>query len=53
MKRYYLSDGTTDLDALVDDGADLDGEFRATCMDTGDTLTVRGWMLTAVEELPL
>jgi hypothetical protein len=53
MTRYYMSDGMNDLDVLVDDDADLDGEFTATCLDTGETLRVRGWMIADIEELAL
>lgn len=53
MTRYYMTDGQADLDVLVADDTDLDGEFEAHCLDTGDTLIVRGWMMTDVAELPL
>lgn len=53
MQRYWMTDGMTDLDLLVPEGTDTDGEFIGTCVDTGDQLRVRGWMLTECAELPL
>ncbi|QNQ09263.1 hypothetical protein [Sphingomonas alpina] len=53
MTRYYMSDGVQDLDVLVDDDADLDGEFAAICLDTGQTLKVKGWLIDQLAEMPL
>ena len=29
--------------------AELDGEFRATCLETGEPLAAHGWMFEAIE----
>ena len=33
MTHYYISDGYTDLEVAVKVGTDLDGTFKATCLD--------------------
>lgn len=53
MTRYLMSDGVTDLDVLVPDHTDLDGEFEAFDRESGERIRVRGWMIDSVEELPL
>lgn len=49
--RYFMSDGTNDLDVLVDENADLDGTFEAICVETGDRLRVNGWLISDIEEI--
>lgn len=51
--RYFMSDGVNDLDVLVDSHADLDGEFEGICTDTGEVLSIKGWMISELEQLPL
>ena len=34
------------LHLMVDPNQDLDGTFEATCLDTGQTLKVNGWLFT-------
>lgn len=51
MTRYFMSDGTNDLDVTVADDADLDGTFEATCNDTGEILRINGWMISEIEEI--
>jgi hypothetical protein len=41
-----LSSAECDLVVYVKPGTDLDGRFRAICAETGDTLTVNGWLFT-------
>jgi hypothetical protein len=36
--------GMYSLDLLVCPDADLDGTFRAWCVDTGEQLSVNGWL---------
>jgi len=51
MQRYWMTDGTNDLDLMVEDGTDLEGAFDAICNDTGERLRVRGWMITDLETM--
>jgi hypothetical protein len=46
-----MSDGMTDLDVLVEDGADFDGSFHAIDVETGDTLRIHGWLIDTIEPL--
>lgn len=43
----YLSAGGHDLHVAFAPGTDLDLSFEATCLDTGDRLTVNGWLYAA------
>lgn len=47
--RISASDGQSDLQGLVPSGSDLDGEFTMVCDYTGESLRVRGWMVTDLE----
>ena len=49
--RYFMTDGTTDLDVMVSENADLDGTFTAICNDTGETLRVNGWLIADLERI--
>lgn len=51
MTRYYMSNGTVDLDVFVDDDADLDGTFDAIDADTGERLRINGWLISDIEEI--
>ena len=51
MTHYYISDGYTDLEVAVKAGTDLDGTFKATCLDTGETLNINGWLIDHIELL--
>lgn len=42
----HFSSGEHDLHLAFAPNADIDGEFKATCLDTGDHLTVQGWLYT-------
>jgi len=44
LKRSFLSSAAVDLDVAHAPDADLDGEFEATCMETGGRLMVCGWL---------
>lgn len=47
MTRDVLADGgpyTLELRIPVD--ADLDGTFMAVCLETGETLSINGWLFT-------
>lgn len=49
-RGYFHGNGMT-LHLAYPAGADLDGEFAATCLDTGDHLTVQGWLYES-EDVP-
>jgi hypothetical protein len=51
MKRYFLSDGMTDLEVEVAENTDFDDQFEAWCIDTGERLLINGWNLVDIEEL--
>jgi hypothetical protein len=42
--RGFFTSSEVDLDLAYPAGADLDGRFDATCLDTGDRLQVNGWL---------
>lgn len=43
----YMADCTQHaLEILVQPEADMDGTFRAWCVDTGEFLALNGWMWT-------
>lgn len=43
----FFSSSDNDLSLAFASGADLDGSFDATCLDTGERLTVNGWLYVA------
>lgn len=49
MTRYFISNGITDLDVLIDDDQDLDGTFEAIDTDTGELLRINGWQADLIE----
>lgn len=53
MKRLLVEMGPYSLDLAVADDADTDGTFEATCNDTGEKLTVHGWLIENIEEEPV
>lgn len=42
--------GPYSLDLTIAADADTDGEFEATCNDTGERLLVKGWLIENIEE---
>lgn len=50
-KRLLLNLGPYSLDVTVAADADLDGQFEATCNDTGDRLLINGWMIDDIEQV--
>lgn len=48
-RRAVIDSGDYTLDVTFSADADLDGRFRATCNDTGDTLMINGWLIENVE----
>lgn len=52
MKQIFVEfDSGASLELEVDDAAELDEEFEGRCLDTGETLRVKGWLISTVEEL--
>jgi len=49
MKKYIASCPQYDLHIQVDSNVKLDSTFQALCLDTGETLTINGWMFTLEE----
>jgi hypothetical protein len=45
-----FGDGSSlEVQAAAD--ADLDSRFQATCLDTGESLWINGWLATTIEPL--
>lgn len=44
--RVILTSNSCTLDVLICRGTDLNSTFKALCNDTGDVLTVNGWMFS-------
>ncbi len=51
MRHLLVDAGLYSLELEVADDADLDGQFEALCLDTGERLRVNGWMIENVEEV--
>jgi hypothetical protein len=49
MKKYLASCSQYDLVIQVDFNANLDSTFEAVCLDTGDILSINGWLFTFEE----
>ena len=47
--RYMIDIGMATLDVEVADDADMDGTFTAKCLDTGETLSINGWLIDDME----
>lgn len=43
----HFTSSDNDLSLAFAAGADLDGRFDATCLDTGERLAVNGWLYVA------
>mgnify|MGYP000185025668 CR=1 FL=1 len=41
--------GPYTLDVTFDASADLDGAFKAVCNDTGETLSINGWLIESID----
>lgn len=47
LLRYYAYHGSgNELDVMIDDNVDLDSEFDCVCNDTGEKLTLKGWLFS-------
>jgi hypothetical protein len=44
-RLVHMTGGAHDLALFIAPDQDLDGEFLATCAETGDCLCLRGWLL--------
>lgn len=44
--RGHFDAGPYSFDLTFSPSADLDSTFEAVCLDTGETLKVRGWLFT-------
>lgn len=51
MTHYFVSDGLSDFDVLVDDEADLDGTFEAIDIDSGNVIRINGWQAITIERV--
>lgn len=52
MAKQLLVEGMGySLEVEVADDVDLDGEFEALCLDTGEKLQIKGWLIDNVEDL--
>lgn len=51
MKQLLIDLGCSTLEVEVSENADLDGAFRARCLDTGEILIINGWTIDNVEEI--
>jgi hypothetical protein len=51
MKKYLATCSQYDLFIQADSSDDFDSTFEALCLDTGDMLTINGWLFTFEEIL--
>ena len=51
MKKYLASCSQYDLFIHIDSSVDLDSTFKALCLDSGEILTINGWLFTFEEVL--
>jgi hypothetical protein len=52
MKNYYVSVGSYELCIATNATCEeMEGEFIATCLDTGDRLRICGWLIDHIEPL--
>jgi len=52
MKRQWLIDGCGQtLEVETDGTPDFDSEFLARCLDTGETLRIKGWLADTIDPL--
>jgi hypothetical protein len=49
--RALIEIGDCSLDVTYSADVDLDGTFTATCNDTGETLSINGWLIDSIEEI--
>lgn len=48
--RYLIEMGPYSLDVTTDASPnEMDGTFRAVCNDTGETLSINGWLIEDLE----
>lgn len=51
MKQLLIDMGCYSLELEVADDIDMDGEFDATDLNTGEQLRINGWLIDSVEEI--
>jgi hypothetical protein len=51
--RFILTYLGESITVDVPAGTDMESAFRCTCVDTGETLTVKGWLVDEPEQLPV
>lgn len=52
VSRYLIDGYGQTLEVETDGPPDLDTVFTARCLDTGETLRIKGWLVDNIEELP-
>jgi len=50
--RWFVSDGSTDLEIETVGEPDWDSRFEALDLESGERIWVNGWLMTDREELP-
>jgi hypothetical protein len=49
MKKYIATCTQCDLFIQADSSVDFDSTFQSVCLDTGDILSINGWLFTFEE----
>lgn len=50
-RRASIWMSTFDLDVMIPDHADIDGEFEALCVNTGERIRIKGWLIEDIDWL--